>query len=773
MSAGERLLKLVVLGDASGGQKALADLNAKAGESENKLAEIGKKISGFFKDIGKGVDSASIGEKLSSIGGTLTKTLTPLAGGVAATTTAIAGSWNSMTKEIAVQTGATGERLNQLTSSVRNVAGSVKGSIGEIGDVVSDLAAKTSLTGKPLEALTRKVLDLKELGIGISGSQVASTLGAWGIAAEDMGTKLERVFKIAQSSGQPMTTLLDRLTEFRPVLQGMGFSFDQASLLVSRLTDAMVPGLRKALGDIAQAGGDPKAAFDALIGSIKNATTEQEALQLGIEAFGTKSAPALVQAIRAGKLELDSLSKAVDDNGNTIEGTAEKYRTWLDRLDMLKDKAAAFIGPFSAQVATFATIASGIGPVVSGLGKLSTAAEDGSRGAQLLVGGLKGVTGALAAAGVAYSVYKLESANADANTAKFNSALGAASTQGLANFVAKGGDALKIFGDFNKLAESNAPAASRLVDAYKAAGKDTSEWEKKLRELAAAQKQGTQDSRVMAEVIATGVTPAQAKLNLELKDSADRLKAYDDALRGVMGSHTGLLNTQLAVSNAEADLNKAIADGTFELGHNTEAGRQGTAMALRLVDAVDAEVEAQARDAAAHHEAFDRKSALIALLEREAEKYPALRGFIQEYINTLLSIPTEIDTTVIVKHQYDEGSAFDPYDTGQIRGGNPYTAPGYARGGHDDFGPGTLAMLHGREAVVPLDDPQRAAEVLQEAGLVRSAGGGGYATSGGSWAGTVVLEAPVYLDGREITRATWSFTLDELRRHIGRNGGNI
>jgi hypothetical protein len=75
-----------------------------------------------------------------------------------------------------------------------------------------------------------------------------------------------------------------------------------------------------------------------------------------------------------------------------------------------------------------------------------------------------------------------------------------------------------------------------------------------------------------------------------------------------------------------------------------------------------------------------------------------------------------------------------------------------------------LAIVHGGEYVVSADE---------------MGGGGTYAggpwngTGGGTGGGTVVLEAPVYLDGREITRATWSFTLDELRRHIGRNGGSI
>lgn len=646
----------------------------KAGEGlSNGLTKGLSAASNGLKSLGD--DSKSMAEKLSSVGTGLTKSLTPVAGAVAATTGLIAGSWRSMSKEIAVQTGATGERLEQLTNSVRRVGGTVKGSIGEIGDVVSDLAAKTKLTGKPLEDLTRRILGLKELGIGISGSQVASTLGAWNVGADKMGDALERMFRIAQTTGQPMTTLLDRLTEFRPVLQSIGLSFDQASLLVSRLTDAMVPGLRKALGDIAKAGGDPKAAFDALIASIKGAATEQEALKLGVEAFGTKSAPSLVQAIRAGKFELDALAKAVDANGNSIEGTAEKYRSWADKLQMVKDKVVAAIAPWSAQIATFATIASGIGPVVAGLGKLATAAEGGSRGAQLLVGGLKGLGVGLGVASVGLATYQIGTAAAERSTDKLHRALASMNDAKLDRTL---GALPPFMLEFNKLAESNSAAAGRVAASYKASGHDTSAWEKKLRELAAAQQQGTQDARIMAEVIDKGVTPAQAALNLELQDSEEKLLKYDDALRSVFGSHTGLLNSQLAVANAEAALNESIEKGTFALGHHTEAGRDGTAMALRLVDAVDAEVESRRKEAEETGKAFDRKGELIRLLEREADKYPALQEFIQQYIDKLNNIPEfkRTDVSVVTTYKYVRGdnSAFDPYDTAnrqydQARGG--------------------------------------------------------------------------------------------------------
>lgn len=392
----------------------LSKAKDKAGKAGGQIAEA---VDRGTEGIGK-----SLSGRLGDVGTTLMKTLTPVAASAAAALVGIGSSWRAAGKEMQVTTGATGAQLDGLMKSVQNVAGTAKGGVGTISDVMADLAVKTKLTGQPLEDLTRRLLLLKELGINVAAADVGAAFSKWKVPTEQWADALDRLYRVSQATGVSVPTLLSRLAEFAPVLQGLGYNFDQATLLAGRLSDATLPGLRKALADISTAQGDvaksqleaqaAQVAYDkavkehgatsleaktaaeklaeanrmvalgqkdsitawqGTIAAIRNAKTDQEALSIGFDAFGSKSAPALVEAIRSGKFEIDSLSKSVEANKNTIQKTAEEHRTFGDRLALVKDRAVAMIGPFAQTAATYATIASGLGPFISGAKGLASA----------------------------------------------------------------------------------------------------------------------------------------------------------------------------------------------------------------------------------------------------------------------------------------------------------------------------------------------------------------------------------------------------------------
>jgi hypothetical protein len=110
---------------------------------------------------------------------------------------------------------------------------------------------------------------------------------------------------------------------------------------------------------------------------------------------------------------------------------------------------------------------------------------------------------------------------------------------------------------------------------------------------------------------------------------------------------------------------------------------------------------------------------------------------VQDAIDALEKIPREIDVGVNVNYN-DPG--FDPGGGSYNPNGGDY--PSFANGGVGDFGSGTLAMLHGREAIIPLD---------------RMGGGRG----GGPSTIHVHLEA----EGREFAHAVVPYIPDVLAFH--------
>ncbi|MDQ2781170.1 MAG: hypothetical protein M3Y26_01355, partial [Actinomycetota bacterium] len=359
------------MGGGGGDNELTAVLKAEITDFVSKMDEAKSKFADSTKSMQDDAQKASGGivERMGGIGPALTKTLVPAAVAVGGVATVLADQWSGVNTKMQAATGATGAKLDELTKSVQNVTGSVKGNMTQVADVMATVAAKTDLVGKPLEDLTRKFLQLKEAGIDINVAQVGVAFARWQIPVDQWGTTMERVLKIAQATGRPMGDVLDQIAKGAPVLQGLGFSFNDASLLAGKLSDDALPGLKKALAGAIAHGKTGKQAFDELVGSIKAAPGPTEATALAIKVFGARAGPELANQIRAGKFELGAMTAEIDRNDSSIKKGAEDNRTFADQLGMLKDKAGAMVAPFAAQAQVLATIASGVGPVVSGLQK--------------------------------------------------------------------------------------------------------------------------------------------------------------------------------------------------------------------------------------------------------------------------------------------------------------------------------------------------------------------------------------------------------------------
>jgi hypothetical protein len=85
----------------------------------------------------------------------------------------------------------------------------------------------------------------------------------------------------------------------------------------------------------------------------------------------------------------------------------------------------------------------------------------------------------------------------------------------------------------------------------------------------------------------------------------------------------------------------------------------------------------------------------ITFAQTMTEQFQTLIEKIDSFVSALLGIPSNVSTTVTTHHENTYSGKPPDADTGDV--------PSFASGGVGNFGSGTLAMLHGREAIVPLD----------------------------------------------------------------------
>src|SRR5919109_1000359 len=105
----------------------------------------------------------TLNQSMQSLGSTLTRSLTPVAGGIAVAWGAAFKSVDTGQDAIRTGSGATGQALANLEQSARDVAGNVTQPFDVVGQVISELSQRTGQTGESLEDLSTSVLNLAKV----------------------------------------------------------------------------------------------------------------------------------------------------------------------------------------------------------------------------------------------------------------------------------------------------------------------------------------------------------------------------------------------------------------------------------------------------------------------------------------------------------------------------------------------------------------------------------------------------------------------------------
>lgn len=282
-----------------------------------------------------------IGGKIKEVGTSLTKNvtapLTALGGASIAAFKTVDEGLDIVTKK----TGATGQALDDMKQSVKNLASEIPTDFATAGQAVGEVATRFQLAGQDLENLSSKFIKFASLNntdVVSAVDQTQKALSAFGLSASDAGMLLDQLNKVGQDTGADMSTLLSGLIQNATGFQELGLSAQQAAVLMGQMetsganSETVMQGLRKALKSAAKEGVPLDKALADLQNTILNGTNDMDGLTAAYDLFG-KSGDQIYGAVKNGTLNFKDLGSTVAEAGNSIE---ETFNATLDPTDSAK-----------------------------------------------------------------------------------------------------------------------------------------------------------------------------------------------------------------------------------------------------------------------------------------------------------------------------------------------------------------------------------------------------------------------------------------------------
>lgn len=384
-AAEEKLSKLRSSGKATSEQilKAEADISRKRAAVEtasNNVAKAERGVESAMTESKRAADSLAKAQDTVSESGkkadTSTQGFNLSLKKVAVAATAAVGSVVAMGKaaysmgakfddaydSIRVGTGASGEALDGLQQSLRNVAANsvgVGGDIAEIGTTLADLNTRLGVTGEPLEKLTSQFQQLQGMGIDADINKVTGALQQFGIKGEAAPEAMDKLFRISQATGRSITEITDNLSKSGPALKQFGFNLEESAGLMGALDKAgldsekTLGSMTRALSEFAKEGKNPQEALQGTIKEIDGlvkAGDSVKAIDLANKIFGARGGAGFVAAVQSGKLQYDDFMSSIGASGDTINGVAEETADFAEKWDQFKLKAMLAIEPVASLV---------------------------------------------------------------------------------------------------------------------------------------------------------------------------------------------------------------------------------------------------------------------------------------------------------------------------------------------------------------------------------------------------------------------------------------
>ena len=271
----------------------------------------------------------------------------------------LGSEFDSAYDAIRIGTGATGEDLEALQDTMKDVYTSIPATMEDSAKAIADYNTRLGLTGDELADMSKKALQVSsmlETDLDTTIEQSSKAMQQWGVDSKDMGDKMDYIFKVSQSTGMGFDDLMLNMQQYGPQLQEMGYSFEQASALMGQMekagvnTSEVLGAMKKAVGTLAKEGINASDGMQLYYEKIMNAGTAAEATALANEVFGARAGSTMAAAIRDGSLAVDELTKSLEGNSESIDKAYWDTADFAEKWGLLQNKFKVAFEPVAMAV---------------------------------------------------------------------------------------------------------------------------------------------------------------------------------------------------------------------------------------------------------------------------------------------------------------------------------------------------------------------------------------------------------------------------------------
>lgn len=306
---------------------------------------------------------------------------------------------------IVTKTGATGDSLKEMQDIASNIATTIPTDFSKAGEAVGEVNTQFGLTGDALKDVSIEMIKFAEInGTDITNSTISASkaLEAYGLSTSDLGKVLDSTTYTAQSTGVSVDDLMKKAIEGAPQIKMLGLSFEEGVALLGQFETSGVDasgalsGLTKAAGSYAKQGKTLKEGLVETIDKIKNTTSETEAMGLAMEIFGAKKAPQMIDAIKRGAFDFQTLSEAAENSVGTVSNTFEATLDPIDKFKTAQNSVTLAMSELGAAIAeTLAPIFEVLGNMVKDIAEWFSGLPGPVKEFIVILGGVVTVAGIL------------------------------------------------------------------------------------------------------------------------------------------------------------------------------------------------------------------------------------------------------------------------------------------------------------------------------------------------------------------------------------------